>query len=281
MDHQQGQQNQASQGIAQIHCFEPGPYAEVLVVLSEYSGFILGEAQKPEPLDQSKLGNMLKIYIENCLRKGPSPGQEAPTGATCKHLYVKGAKEGQLCNRPANYMGIEGAPKCASHKSSKPAKTGITESGPTSSGAAAGQTFSYAANANKGKTVPQTLTSIQQAIAEQTTPSQLSLFQTPNGIFYHKDSGIVFENKLYNGIQGWIAVGVLNASGGVDKMTTNHTYVCYANRWSWAPESVDDPEAEKQGHSLIVPSGTDHPLVQGSSGIIQQKISSITSNSTI
>jgi hypothetical protein len=275
------QNQQGGQGIAQVHFFEPGPYAEVVGVLSEYTGFILGEAQKPEPLDQTKLGNMLNIYINNCLRKGPSPDQEAPSGAKCLHLYVKGAKEGQICNRAANYMGVEGAPKCASHKSSKPAKSAITESETTSSGAAAGQTFSYAANATKGKTVPQTLTSIQQAIAEQTTPAQLSLFQTPSGIYYHKDSGIVFENKVYNGGQGWIAVGVLNSSGGVDKMMASHTYVCYGNRWIWDQSCVEDPEAEKQGHSLVVSAGTEHPLVQNSSGIINQKINSITSNSTI
>jgi len=264
----------AQQGVAQVHYFEPGPYAEVINVLQEFAGFVLGEVAKPEPLDQNKLGNMLNVYIQNCLRKGPQPGQEAPTGSTCQHAFIKGSKEGQICGKPANYVGVDGRPKCSTHKTSRPAKGNISEAGAIASGAASGQTFSYSANAGKGKTVPQSLTSIQQAISEQAGPGSLTLFQTADGKFFHKDSGIVFENRPN---EGWIAVGVLNGNN-VDKLSANETYVCYGNKWRWDPACVVDPAAVKHGHSLVIGAGASHPLVQGNNALVQQKIHSVTSN---
>lgn len=269
---QQPPQQQPLQG-PQLHHFEVGTYNEVVKILSEFSGFVIGELQKPEPMTHIKIAQMLQLYVEHCLRKGPVAGEEtvAPTGTTCRHHFIKGLREGQDCGKPAKCMGVDNLPKCATHKKSKPAKIGLTGAEAAEPGAA-GQTFSYAANASKGKTAPQNLTSIQAAIAEQTEPATLNLLQAPDGRTYHQDSGIVFEQRNGN----WTAIGVMDGEV-TRKLTVMDTYVCFGNMWKWDPSCIDDEGAKNQGHSFIVEG--EHSLITSSDGIIQKKIDSVFSNS--
>lgn len=263
-----------SNSVASIHYLEPKNYDEALSILVEFSGFILSEALKPEPLDQTKLGNMLNIYISNCLRKGPPAGTEAPTGASCQHLYIKGENSGKLCGKPAKFKGVEGLPKCSSHKTSKPGKQS-TSAEAAASAASTGQTFSYAANQGKGKTDPQTLTTIQQSIVEHTGPSELSLARAPDGRLYNHATGIVFEIRP----EGFVAVGVMDGPV-TSKLSVMEANVCYGNKWKWDPACVEDDYARDTGHPLII--SADHPLIAGRDGsLINKKIESVSANSNL
>jgi hypothetical protein len=262
------QQNQG--GMAQVHYFEPGPYKEVICCLTEFAGFVMGEAQKGQVLDQKKLGDMLNIYIQYCLKSGPEEGAAAPAGATCTHVYIKGKNENQPCNKPAKHVGVDGTPKCAAHKGSKPAKKEPSQAEGMVSGAH-GQTFSYAANAGKGKTAPQSLTTIQQSIAEQTKPAQLSLKQTADGRFYHDGSGIQFEQRP----EGWVAIGTVNGPA-TNRLTETDVYVCQANIWKWDETRVDRASSQTTAPPFIVQG--DHPLIQSRDQVLEKKIESIRNN---
>ena len=136
------------------------------------------------------------------------------------------------------------------------------------------RSFSYSANATKGKTVPQTLTSIQQAIQDQAGPAALTLIQAPDGRYYHKDSGLVFIQREN---EGWIAVGVMDGPNTA-KLTANETYVCYGNRWRWDQSCVEDAAAQAMGHSLVIGTGESHPLVQNGGTVVAKKLESIGMN---
>lgn len=265
----------ASAGTAQIHYFDGRNYDEVIAVLVEMLGFVMAEAQNPEPLTQEKLGNMLNVYVSNCLRKGPSAEEQAPTGATCQHVYIKGAKANEKCGKTAKHRGVDGLPKCSGHKNSKPTKDASTPglAGPTPSGAA-GQTFSYSANQGKGKIAPQTLTTIQTSITEQTSPAQLQLAQNPDGRIYNPATNIVFQERA----EGWIAIGVMDGADTV-KLSAMEAHVCYGNQWKWDPACVADDAAKAMSHPLMI--GSDHPLVNNQSSLINSKIDSVVANNSI
>jgi len=266
------QQQQVQGQGPQIHHFEAGMYSEVIQVLSEFSGFVIGELQKPEPMTHMKIAQMLQLYIQHCLMKGPGDENPvvAPAGTTCQHQFSHGKRSGETCNAPAKCMGVDNLPRCTSHKKTKGRKLTLTDSGSTEPGAA-GQTFSYAANATKGRTVGQSLTSIQQAITDQMEPAKLHLMQTPDNRFFHQDSGLVFEERYGQ----WICVGVMDGDN-TRMLTELDTYVCYGNMWKWDPARVDKKSSE-HGHSCLVDG--DHPLVQSSAGSIQKKLDSVIGNS--
>lgn len=262
----------SNNSVAQIHFLSGGSYDETIAILVEFSGFVLSEAQKPEPLDQEKLGKMLNVYIGNCLKKAAPAGVEAPSGTTCQHLYIKGDNSGKMCGKPAKFKGLEGLPKCSSHKSSKPGKQS-TDAVAASSAAAASQSFSYAANQGKGKTDPQSLTTIQQSIAERSEPAGLALHKAPDGRIYNPATKIVFEERA----DGFVAIGVMDGPVTA-KLSTMEAGVCYGNSWKWDPTMVEDDYAKNSGHPLIISS--DHPLIAGrDTSLITKKIESVVSNS--
>lgn len=259
-------------GYAQIHFLDNKNYDEMVRILAEYTGFVFSEAQKPEPLTQEKLSLMLSIYIQNCLRKGVPPDAAAPAGAKCQHRYVKKDKEGQICGASAKYVGVEGLPKCSSHKASKPAKA-ATDPTAVAGGGAAAQTFSYSNHQGKGKVAPQGLTAIQASIREQTEPPQISLDKLADGRFYNRATNIQFENREGK----WIAMGVVNGPV-TNKLTVTDVHVCYGNNWAWDPACVEDPAAAQLGHPLVA--GADHPLLAGSNNnaLMAKKIESVINN---
>lgn len=261
---QQGYAQAPSNGVASIHYFDGRNYDEVVRILVEYSGFIFGEFH----VDQDKLGVMLNTYINNCVRKGPPAEEQAPTGATCQHLFIKGDKNGEVCGKTAKFKGVDGLPKCSTHKTSKPSKASTSASSVTGP---AGQTFSYAANAGRGKTAPQSLTTIQATIAEQAAPSQINLERAPDGRLYNPQTNLVFEQRA----EGLIAVGVMNGPI-TTKLSVMDAHVCWGNQWRWDASCVDDQAAANAGHPLVV--GEGHPLVSAGSGVMNQKIASIMNN---
>lgn len=275
MQASQPQQQQAA--MAKIHYFDVSNYKEVTQVLIDYTGFIYAEVQK-EPLTYEKLGTMLTAFLQNCVRQGMSPQEQPIAEGTCTHLYTrsKGENNGKLCGKPAKFIGVDGQKKCSSHKASKPAK--LPGGAPVASGAA-GQVFSYSANATKGKVAPQALSTIQAAIAKQTEPAALNLVQEPPnqngtpGRIYNPTTGLIFEQR--DG--GYLVVGVIDGPNTA-KLSVNDVGVAYGNGWRWLETAVDDEAAKALGHPLVI--GGDHPLVSTpeSAGLIQNKLSSIMNN---
>lgn len=261
--------------VAHIHHFKKEDYDEVVKVLAEYSGFILGEAAKNEKLSQEKLGRMLTIYVTNCVKKTTEENHAPDEGATCKHVYVKGNNAGQECGRKAKYFGVDGIPKCSSHRNSRPTKSsnGISDTPATN---AMGNTFSYSQNKGKGKTVPQSMTTIQQTIAEQQKPAELTLSQTASGIFFNEATNIVFENRGTVEQTRWIAVGHL-VDNIVELLTETTTYICYANLWMWDADRV---EQNNNKDDYVSDVETGHPLLMNKNeDLIKQKLQNIEENS--
>jgi hypothetical protein len=265
---------QASAGYAQIHILENKVYDEAVSILTEYTGFIFTEVQKPEPMSQEKLGTMLAVFVQHCMQRGVPVDSKAPAGATCKHRYVKTDKAGQECGAPAKFLGIDNLPKCSSHKASKPSKQSTD---PTQVGGAgvAAQTFSYSAQKGQGRIAPQALTTVQAAIREQTEAAKLELEQAPDGRVFNRATNFVFEQRDNQ----WIAVGVINGPQ-TNKLTAIDTHVCFGNQWKWDPNSVEDPNAKTLGHPLVI--GANHPLVAGSeqTNLIARKIESVVANNS-
>lgn len=270
------QPQQAQAATAQVHYFDVSNHKEVRQVLIDYTGFIYAEVQK-EPLTYDKLGNMLTIFLANCVRIGMSPQEQPVAEGTCTHVYTrsKGENNGKVCGKPAKFIGVDGQKKCSSHKASKPAKT--PGGAPVASGAA-GQVFSYSANATKGKVAPQALSTIQAAIAKQTEPAALNLVQEPgppqgSSRIYNAATGLVFEPC--DG--GFWVVGVLDGPNTV-KLTVNDLAVAFGNSWRWCPTAVDDEAAKALGHPMVI--AGDHPLVSPpeNTSLVMNKLNSIMSN---
>lgn len=276
MDNVPPQTNQPQPAAAKVYYFDGGSYQPVVDVLVQYTGIIYGEVQKGEPLTHEKLGIILNFYLSACVRKGFAPEEQTTEKGNCTHQFTKGVKSGTVCGKPAAYRGIDGRLKCSSHKSSKPAKE--TAGAPTAvdSAGAAGQVFSYAANQGKGKVAPQTLVSLQAAIARQVEPAKLDLAQAPppDSRIYNPLTRIVFEQRENN---NWIAVGLIDGANTI-KLSLNEVSVCYGNGWRWDTTCVDDDAARSMGHPLVI--GGDHPLVSSSddSQLISSKIGSILDN---
>ena len=262
--------------VAQIHHFEPRAYEECVKALTEFSGFVLSQAVGPEPITQEKLGRMLKVYLDNCVRKGPGEGTEPPPGSVCQHVFIKGGNAGNICGKNAKFTGVEGLPKCSSHKKSRPSKKKSITNSPSAD--AAGNTFSYAANVGKGKTIPQSLTTIQAAIAQQEEPAKLILEQTADGRYFHEGSNIQFEiRKDDQGNElGWVAIGVIDGSS-TRLLSEMDVYVCYGNHWKWDKDRVEKEVSASKENTILV--GNDHPLIQNTHGLVQKKIESIVANS--
>jgi hypothetical protein len=214
------QQQQAQAAVAQPHYFDVSNHKEVRQVLIDYTGFIWSEVMK-EPLTYDKLGNMLTIFLANCVRVGMSPQEQPTAEGTCTHVYTrsKGENNGKICGKPAKFIGVDGQKKCSSHKASKPAK--VAGGAPVASGAA-GQVFSYSANAAKGKVAPQALSTIQASIAKQTEPATLNLVQEPpgpdgkSGRVLNQATGLIFEQCE----GGFIVVGIADGPNTV-KLTVS------------------------------------------------------------
>jgi len=263
--------------IAQKHHFNTKDYDEVVRCLSEFAGFVLNEAKREEKLDQEKLGRMLNIYLTNCIVKGPSDDATPPEGSACQHVYVKGNNEGHKCGRKAKYVGVDSLPKCSTHKNSRPSKTNgsLSKTPQTSS---TGETFSYAENRGKGKTIPQSMTSIQSTISEQQKPAELKLAQTMDGKYYHQSTKLVFEQQAVDGQQEWVCVGLL-VDNNTEPLTKNDILVCWGNQWKWDPSTCQSQENQ---NSYVSSVGGDHPLVvQDNSELIKKKLESVTANSTL
>lgn len=271
----QPQGQQSSGAVAQIHILDNKSYDETLAILTEYTGFIYGEAQKPEPLTHDKLGMMLAVFVQHCLRKGVPANTQAPAGSTCQHRFTKTDKAGQFCGAQAKHVGVEGLPKCSSHKASKPSKQ-VTDPTMAGGAGAAAQTFSYSAQQGKGRIAPQSLTTIQAAIREQTEAAKLDIEQAQDGRYFNRATNFVFDNRDGQ----WIAVGVMNGPQ-TTRLSAIDTHVCFGNQWKWDPNCVDDPAARALGHPLVI--GSNHPLLAGSdqNNLIARKIESVVANNAI
>lgn len=270
-------QAQAQQAAtASVHYFDISNHKEVRQVLIDYTGFVWAEVQK-EALSYDKLGNMLTVFLANCVKLGMSPQEQPIAEGSCSHLYTRsrGENNGKLCGKPAKFIGVDGLKKCSSHKASKPAKTAPGAGGPIASGAA-GQVFSYSANASKGKVAPQELSTIQAAIQRQTEPAALNLVQAPAPDLrvYNAATGMVFEKR--DGVN-FVVVGVIDGANTA-KLNVNDLSVCQGNSWRWSADSIDDEAAKLLGHPMVIAS--DHPLVSPpeSASLIQNKLSSIMAN---
>lgn len=264
---------------ASVHYFDISNHKEVRQVLIDYTGFIYAEVQK-EPLTYEKLGQMLTVFLANCVRLGMSPQEQPIAEGTCSHLYTRsrGDNNGKLCAKPAKFIGVDGLKKCSSHKASKPAKMPAGAGGPIASGAA-GQVFSYSANATKGKVAPQELSTIQAAIQRQTEPAMLNLVQEPPppaGLsrVYNAASGMVFEKR--DGVN-YVVVGMIDGAN-TSKLSVNDLSVCQGNGWAYHPSAVDDEAAKQLAHPMVI--AGDHPLVSPpeSQSLIQNKLTSIMAN---
>lgn len=263
---------------AKVYYFDGASYQPVVDVLVQYTGIIFGEVQKGEQLSHEKLGIILNFYLQTCVRKGFAPEEQTNEKGTCTHLFTKGLKAGHTCGKPAGYRGIDGRLKCSSHKSSKPAKETAGAPAAVDSAGAAGQVFSYAANQGKGKVAPQSLVSIQAAIARQVEPVKLDLAQAPapDGRIFNPLTKIVFEQRGAEN-NNWVAVGLIDGPNTV-KLSLNEVSVCYGNGWRWDTNCVDDEAAKSMGHPLVI--GGDHPLVSSTdaNSLISSKIGSILDN---
>ena len=277
---QSAQAPQQQAATASVHYFDVTNHKEVRQVLIDYTGFIYAEVQK-EALTYEKLGTMLTVFLANCVRLGQSPQEQPIAEGTCSHLYTRsrGENNGKLCGKPAKFIGVDGLKKCSSHKASKPAKMPAGAGGPIASGAA-GQVFSYSANATKGKVAPQELSTIQAAIQRQTEPASLNLVQEPPGAnnlpgrVYNASTGLVFEKR--DGVN-FVVVGVIDGAN-TNKLNVNDMSVCQGNGWRWANDAIDDEAAKQMAHPLVI--AGDHPLVSQpeSNSLIANKLSSIMTN---
>ena len=165
---------------------------------------------------------------------------------------------------------MDGLPKCSVHKASKPSKAAAGTGGAPSG--ASNQSFSYSANAGKGKVAGQPLTTIEASIAEQTAPAQLQLSQDPGtGKIFNPSTKIEFQQKADG---HWLAVGVIEGTS-TRKLTKMDVHICYANQWKWDTTCVEEEsglECSPSGHR------TDDPLVNNSGGLVARKVDSITAN---
>lgn len=255
-------------GTAKIHFFDKANYDESLAVLVEFCGYVLMEAEKPEPLTREKLGGMLTVYVSNCMRQGPSPDVKVPEGATCQHQFSKGDRAGKFCGAKANNVGAaDGLPKCSAHKNSKASKSAAGGGAATPSGAS-GQNFSYAASARTGKVAPQALTTIQAAISEQTAPAPLTLAQDADGRIYNPSTKILFQQRQDGANVVWVAYGVMEgpSSRKLRKMDVN---LCWGNQWKWDPAYIED-EPGLSAHPLVI--AQEDPLVNTQGGLVSRKI---------
>lgn len=262
-----------------LHHFPSTMYDEVIDVVVENNTFILQEIQKGNVVTEELLGNILRAFITQCIRKGPPAGEKlTDNNLTCKHVFKKGApdKIGRECGHKANYTGIEGLPKCSTHKNSK--ATGAAAA--VSSAASGGDTasFSYKNHAGSGKIAPQNLSSIQASIAEQNTPAEITLaFDETLKIYYTVTSNLVFEQRKDESGEKWIAVGI-RTDEGVQKLTTMETFICWSNNWKWDPNCVDDEVATHENHPLANLAAS-HALVSKQPDILAAKFERIAQNS--
>lgn len=242
---------------------------QIMKCLTAFAGFMLSQCgQGGKPMTSELLGSMLNIYGTNCLVVNEK-SNKPPAGSKCRHIYVKGAKEGTPCNTTANFYGKDGLPKCSNHKRSNPYKAGGSDGAPAT-GKPAGS-FSYIANKGKGRVAPQSLSTMELSLLDGQEPARLDLTQMANGTIYDKATKITFVKKS----NGFIATGYLDGEE-VKPLTKKHVCICYANRWKWE-EPVAQTDSGRFSHTTTVQG--EHPLVAAGNEKIGAKIQSVEENS--
>jgi hypothetical protein len=261
-----------------LHHFSASVYDEVVKVVVENNTCILQEIQKGNVITEALLGNILRAFVSQCLRRGMPAGDKlTDANLTCRHIFKKGAPEkvGRECGSKANFVGVEGLPKCSTHKTSK--ATGVA-SAVTSAASTSGATFSYKNHANTGKVASQNLTSIQASIAQQNTPANITLiYDNELNIHYTAKSNLVFEKRGEGITEKWVVVGV-RSDEGVEKLTTFETFLCDSNGWKWDPLRVNDDPAVNESHPLASIS-SNHHIVSNDSAVLAEKFERMNQNS--
>lgn len=225
-------------------------------------------------VDPNQLSGILNKYWEDYVKTGSSLGA-VPDGATCQHYYSRGAveKRGTLCGANAKHWGVDGKPKCGSHKNSKPSKVipseGVTPSNKQTS------VFNYKEHKDSGVVVAQNLTTLQQSVKKQTSPVQINLSRNEAGIVYNTDTNLVFVQKEDT---HYYAVGLLREDGkSYRKLSKVEIYLCYANGWKWDKDCVEE-ETESDEHPLRGGLDPNNALVSQQNDLIQSKLNRFNQN---
>ncbi len=268
-------QQQPQVSLPQVLYFDPTNHTTCVKALTDYTGMLFGALQGGAKPDYEFFGRMLYNYVTGCLRSGPEANTKIPEGATCKHVFSnRGSRVGQECGKKANFLGIEGLPKCSSHKGSgaKNESSGNIPSG------ASGQTFSYADNKGKGKELPQTATTLQRALSEATEPAILELSRLPDGRCYNPATQIIF---IQTPNEEWIAIGTLNPSDQTTtKLTAWEVHTCASNRWKWDVNCVVNGGNNPDINASPLTIQSNNPLVSGgqTAALTNHKIASVLNN---
>lgn len=271
-----GQPEQQGSNIPfEVRHFDGDNYIKVfhthINVLQLFYSFL---SQKGISLDPNELSLILNKYWEDYVKCGDSLGP-VPDGSTCQHLFVRGNadKVGTMCGSAAKHWGVEGKPKCGTHKNSKASKAVPKEGMPSSS--KSNPVFKYQEHKNSGIVNSQNLSSLQKSIKEQVTPVSINLTQNEHGIVYNTDTRIVFTQKED---QVFYAIGILNEDGSsYNKLTSVETYICYLNNWKWDPKCAVESE-ETTEHPLQGGLDPNNELVSKNNEVIQSKLDRFNQN---
>lgn len=280
---QQNQQGQQQQGQIpfEVRYFDAATYVKVFHThVNIFQLFVSHLSQKGVQVDATELSSLLNSYWENYIKSGDNLS-DLPEGATCQHVFTKGAaeKKGTMCGATAKYRGVEGKPKCTTHKNSRPVKDGegtTSSAGGVPSPSKTNPVFNYKDHKNTGTVSGQSLTSLQNSIKEQVTPSQINLTRNEHGIVYNPDTRLVFTQKE-DGL--YYAIGILGDDGkSVNRLANVDTYLCYSNGWKWDETCVDENDTNSEHPLMEGLIGAESNLVSNQSAIIKAKINSFSSN---
>lgn len=232
---QDGQQPPVAQAGYQLRYFDRKTYDQIFQTHVEvFQLFLHNLSSKGIRVDPNELAHILNSYWAQYMRFGTESDSTIPKDAKCVHMFKKGDRNGQICNKDAFFRGLEGKPKCSTHRNSKP-----NSSDPTVvSSAQSDASFSYKNHKNSGSVVGQNLSSLQNSIMEQSIPCEIQLQQNEHGIVFDKNTNLVFVQKEDG---AYYAVGVLGGDGKtVDKLSASDTYLCFANKWKWDKDRVNN-----------------------------------------
>lgn len=271
---QEGNQQQEGTIPFEVRYFDNDTYMKVFHThVNVFQLFVSYLTQQGIQVDSNALSNLLNRYWEEFMKTGDSLGP-VPEGSTCQHIFTKGSsgKQGKICGANAKHWGVEGKPKCTSHKNSKPSK--VTPEGGVPSSSKNNSVFNYKDHKESGVVAAQNLTTLQNSIKEQVTPPQINLTRNEFGVVYNIDTRLAFVQKDDS---FYYAVGVLaDDNKTVSKLTSAETYLCYSNGWKWDKDCVEEEGPSE--HPLLGGLDGSNPLVSSQSDLIKSKLNRFQQN---
>lgn len=272
----QGEQAQQAGGVPfEIRYFDQETYMKVFQThVNVFQLFYSYLTSQGIQVDPNQLSGILNKYWEDYVKTGSSLGS-VPEGSTCQHVFTRGAsdKVGTMCGTNAKYWGVEGKPKCGSHKNSKASK-GVPGQGVEASNKQ-NSVFNYKEHKNSGVVAAQNLTTLQQSVKKQSSPVQINLSRNEAGIVYNTDTNLVFVQKEDT---HYYAVGLLSEDGkSYSKLSKVEIYLCYANGWKWDKDCVEE-ETETDEHPLRGGLDPNNALVSQQNDVIQSKLNRFNQN---